>query len=159
GQAGFRMPEPRAGANRTLGTGGQEGLANRSNSCAEARFAPLRASRWASSELKSWSRRTVSRRQLSRPLPLSPTGLRSTRSQRNNRRLESALCNQFRHRPVIADQVVRAAREVGVLCSGGVDAQTLIECGENVAEMNRPGARLFTPARRRTENLPAAHAA
>src|SRR5437899_2528988 len=68
------------------------------------------------------------------------------------------LPDQFRQRPVIADEVLRAAGEVGELRGGDIDPQTLIERGEDVAEMNRPGARLLAPARRRAENLPAAQA-
>jgi hypothetical protein len=58
----------------------------------------------------------------------------------------SALPDQLRQRPVIADEVMRPAREVGELRGGDIDAQTLIERGEDVAEMNRPGARLLAPA-------------
>src|SRR5262249_50193065 len=71
----------------------------------------------------------------------------------------AALANQFRQRPVIADDVMRAAGEVGELRGGDIDAQTLIERGEDVAEMDRPGARLLAPARCRAEYLSAAHAA
>src|SRR6516165_8136645 len=69
------------------------------------------------------------------------------------------LSNQFRQRPVIADQVVRTAGKVGKLRAGHIDPQALIEGGEDVTEMNRPGMRLLTPACRRAENLPAAHTA
>src|SRR5207248_7036698 len=65
----------------------------------------------------------------------------------------------FRQRPVLADEVLRAAREVGELGGGDVDPQPLIERGEDVAEMDRPGAWLLAPPRRRAEHLPAAHAA
>ena len=44
---------------------------------------------------------------------------------------------------MIADEVVRAAGEVGELRGGDVDPQPLIERGEDVAEVDRPGARLI----------------
>ena len=50
------------------------------------------------------------------------------------------------------------ACEVSELRGGDIDPKTLIERGEDVAEMNRPGARLLAPMRRRAENLPAAQA-
>ena len=70
-----------------------------------------------------------------------------------------SLADQLRQRPVIADEVLRAAREVGELRGGDIDSQPLIERGEDVAEMDRPGARLLAPARRRAEDLPAPQAA
>jgi len=70
----------------------------------------------------------------------------------------SGLPDKLRQWPVVADEVVRAAREIGELSSGDVDPQTVIERGEDVAEMNRLAARLLAPARGRTEHLPAAQA-
>ncbi len=58
------------------------------------------------------------------------------------------LADEFRDRPMVADEVLRAAAEVGELRGRDVDAQTLIERGEDFAEMDRPGARLLAPARR-----------
>src|SRR5262245_27310234 len=81
-------------------------------------------------------------------LPLRPIPARSF-----------TLPDEFRHGAVIADEVLRPARKVGELRGGDIDPQALIERGEDVAEMNRPGARLLAPARRRAEHLPAAHAA
>ena len=60
----------------------------------------------------------------------------------------STLSDQLRQGPVIADEILGAAGEVGELRGGDVDPQTLVERGENVAEMNRPGVRLLAPARR-----------
>src|SRR3989442_499756 len=47
---------------------------------------------------------------------------------------------------MLPDQILRSAREVVELRGGDVDPQTLIERGEDVAEMNRPGARLLATA-------------
>src|SRR5260370_41904247 len=60
---------------------------------------------------------------------------------------------------MLADEVVRPARKVGELRGANIDPQTLIERGEDVAEMNGPGVRLLAPAGRRAEHLTAAHAA
>src|SRR5437667_6906071 len=53
------------------------------------------------------------------------------------------LPGQFRHRPMIADKILGPSREVVELRGGDIDAQTLVERGEDVAEMNRPAAWLF----------------
>src|SRR4051812_41615287 len=53
------------------------------------------------------------------------------------------LPDQFRHRPMVADQVLRPAGEVGELRGGDVNPQALVERGEHVAEVDRPGARLL----------------
>jgi hypothetical protein len=50
------------------------------------------------------------------------------------------LSDQFRQRAVFADEVLRAAGEVGELCGGGVNSEPLIERGEDVSEMNWPGS-------------------
>ncbi len=55
----------------------------------------------------------------------------------------TVLPRQFRQRSVVADEVLRAAGEVGELRGGDVDPQALVERGEEVAELNRPGFRLL----------------
>src|SRR5947209_313284 len=67
------------------------------------------------------------------------------------------LPDQFREGSMIADEVMRPAREIVEVRGGNVDPKALIEGGEDVAEMNRPGARLLAPARRRAEDLSALH--
>ena len=47
------------------------------------------------------------------------------------------LAGQFRQRPVIADQVVRPAHEIGELRGGDINAETLIERGEYLAEIRK----------------------
>src|SRR6516165_8555593 len=67
--------------------------------------------------------------------------------------------DQFRHRPVIADQVLRAAGEVGELRAANIDSKSLIKRGEDIAEMDRPGAWLLAPAIGRAQDLAVVHAA
>ncbi len=62
---------------------------------------------------------------------------------------------QFRQRPVVADEVLATAGEVGELRGGDVDAQAIVERGEDVAEMDWPGFRLLAPAGGRAEDLSA----
>src|SRR5262245_11489889 len=69
------------------------------------------------------------------------------------------LANQLRHCPMFTHQILRAPRQVVELRRRHVDSQPLVKRGEDFAEVNRPGARLFAPARGRTERLPHAHAA
>ena len=65
------------------------------------------------------------------------------------------LPNQFRQWPVVADEVLGTAGEVGKLRAGDVNAQPLVERGEDIAEMNGPGFRLLAPAGGRAEVLAA----
>ena len=71
-------------------------------------------------------------------------------SQQVHPKHRAALPDQFRPRPVVADEVLGPAGEVGELRGGYVDPQPLVERGEQVAEMDRPGFRLLAlvPARR-----------
>src|SRR5712691_10781569 len=69
------------------------------------------------------------------------------------------LPNQFRQRPVIADEVLRSAREVRELGRRNIIPQTLVQCGEDAPKMNWPASRLLAPARARTEDLVAPEAA
>lgn len=59
---------------------------------------------------------------------------------------------------MVAEEVLRAACEVGELRGGHIDPQTLIQRGKDVAEMNRPGPRFLAPARGRAEDLAASQA-
>ena len=60
---------------------------------------------------------------------------------------------------MLADQVLRTSRQVIELHVRDVDAQLMIQRGEDVPEMNRTGQRLLAPASGRAENLTSSHAA
>src|SRR6185369_2913868 len=77
----------------------------------------------------------------------------SQRERGQTQKRTKLLAQQFRHRAVIADEVLWAAREVGELRCCRVDSQPLIQRGEDVAEMNGSRLRLFAPPRRRAKHL------
>ena len=60
---------------------------------------------------------------------------------------------------MFADEVLRAAGEVGELRGGDINSQPLIERGEDVAEMDGAGERFLGPARGGAENLASTQAA
>src|SRR5262245_43298407 len=70
-----------------------------------------------------------------------------------------ALPNQLWQRPMVADQVLRAAIEVGELRMCDVNPQPFIKRGEYVAKVNWPRLGLFAPPRGRAQDLAATHSA
>jgi hypothetical protein len=60
---------------------------------------------------------------------------------------------------VIANQVLRPTSEVRELRLGHVNAQSPIECGEHISEMDGPSMWFLAPTRCRTENLTAPQSA
>ena len=69
----------------------------------------------------------------------------------------AVLPNQFRQRPVVADEVLWTAVEVGELRGRDINAQALIERGEDFTEMDRPGSWFLAPARTGADDLAAPH--